>query len=314
TAQGFPPVPEGADPALRTKPAVGKGDGALTKLAVTTLIKGTGAGVIAGQQVTVNYVGVSYKTGEEFDSSWKRQQTFDFQVGAGRVIKGWDEGLVGVTGCSWTSRPTSRMATTPPAARAARCASSSTCSPSRPVPSDAESHAHRFRRPRGMRIFVRTIALLAGIGSTAVGIWALTDAEGFASWTGFGPGSHYVHDIGAFQLGIGVSMLLALLWTDALAVVLAAFLVGNTAHAWNHAADADLGGRGYEPYAFAAVSVLVLVALIGRLRELGWVVGDPGGAASPDLAPFARQKTALLTTYRRDGSPVGTPLSIAVAG
>jgi len=97
TAQGFPPVPEGADPALRTKPAVGKGDGALTKLAVTTLIKGTGAGVIAGQQVTVNYVGVSYKTGEEFDSSWKRQQTFDFQVGAGRVIKGWDEGLVGVT-------------------------------------------------------------------------------------------------------------------------------------------------------------------------------------------------------------------------
>ena len=76
---------------------VRKGDGALTKLAVTTLIKGTGAGVIAGQQVTVNYVGVSYKTGEEFDSSWKRQQTFDFQVGAGRVIKGWDEGLVGVT-------------------------------------------------------------------------------------------------------------------------------------------------------------------------------------------------------------------------
>ena len=164
-----------------------------------------------------------------------------------------------------------------------------------------------------MRIFVRTIALLAGIGSTAVGIWALTDAEGFASWTGFGPGSHYVHDIGAFQLGIGVSMLLALLWTDALAVVLAAFLVGNTAHAWNHAADADLGGRGYEPYAFAAASVLILAALIGRLRELGWVVGDPGGAASEQLAPFARQKTALLTTYRRDGSPVGTPLSIAVA-
>jgi PPOX class probable F420-dependent enzyme len=165
-----------------------------------------------------------------------------------------------------------------------------------------------------MRIFTKTITLLAGIGSTAVGIWALVDAEGFADWTGFGPGGHYVHDIGAFQLGIGVSMLLAVLWTDALAVVLAAFLVGNTAHAWNHAADADLGGRGFEPYALAAVSVLVLAALIGRLRELGWVVGDPGRAASEQLAPFARQKTALLTTYRRDGTPVGTPLSIAVAG
>ena len=37
-------------------------------------------------------------------------------------------------------------------------------------------------------------------------------------------------------------------------------------------------------------------------------------AASPELAPFTRQKTVLLTTYRRDGTPVGTPVSIAVAG
>jgi PPOX class probable F420-dependent enzyme len=165
-----------------------------------------------------------------------------------------------------------------------------------------------------MRIYVKTIALAAGIWSIAVGIWALVDATGFADSTQFPPSPHYVHDIGAFQLGIGVSMLLAVLWTDALAVVLAAFVVGNTAHTYNHAADADLGGAGFEPYALAAVSVLILVALIARLRQLGWVVGDAGGPASTELAPFSRQKTVLLTTYRRDGTPASSPVSIVVAG
>jgi peptidylprolyl isomerase len=97
TAQGFPPLPAGADSALATKPAASKGTGEVTSLVVTPLIKGTGAATQNGQQLTVNYVGVSFKTGEEFDSSWSRSQTFDFQLGAGRVIKGWDQGLVGVT-------------------------------------------------------------------------------------------------------------------------------------------------------------------------------------------------------------------------
>jgi peptidylprolyl isomerase len=97
TAQGFPPLPPGADPALGTKPDAGKGTGELTSLVVTPLIKGTGPAVANGQQLTVNYVGVSFQTGAEFDSSWKRSQPFQFQLGAGRVIKGWDQGLVGVT-------------------------------------------------------------------------------------------------------------------------------------------------------------------------------------------------------------------------
>jgi peptidylprolyl isomerase len=97
TAQGFPPLPPGADPALATKPDAVKGTGELTSLVVTPLIKGTGPAVANGQQLTVNYVGVSFTTGAEFDSSWKRSQPFEFQLGAGRVIKGWDQGLVGVT-------------------------------------------------------------------------------------------------------------------------------------------------------------------------------------------------------------------------
>ncbi|MDG6103728.1 FKBP-type peptidyl-prolyl cis-trans isomerase [Dactylosporangium aurantiacum] len=92
----FPPVPAGADPALSTKPAAKAGTGTVSKLVVTTLIEGKGAPAQAGQNITVNYVGVTYADGKEFDSSWKRSQPLDFQLGTGMVIKGWDEGLVGV--------------------------------------------------------------------------------------------------------------------------------------------------------------------------------------------------------------------------
>jgi peptidylprolyl isomerase len=90
------PLPSGADPALATKPVVAPPTGSLTKLKVTTLIPGKGAATKTGQSVTVNYVGVSYKTCEEFDSSWKNGQTFALTLGQGQVIKGWDQGLLGV--------------------------------------------------------------------------------------------------------------------------------------------------------------------------------------------------------------------------
>jgi PPOX class probable F420-dependent enzyme len=51
-----------------------------------------------------------------------------------------------------------------------------------------------------------------------------------------------------------------------------------------------------------------------RLGQLGWVVGEVAPAASPVLARFVRQKTVLVTTYRRDGRPVSTPVSLAVDG
>ncbi|GIJ23466.1 FKBP-type peptidyl-prolyl cis-trans isomerase [Micromonospora lutea] len=92
-----PKLPEGADPALGSKPTVTAGEGKLTKLTVTPLIEGTGPKVEAGQSITTNYVGVFYENGEEFDSSWERGQPATFPIGVGQVIPGWDKGLVGVT-------------------------------------------------------------------------------------------------------------------------------------------------------------------------------------------------------------------------
>jgi peptidylprolyl isomerase len=97
TSTAFPPLPAGADAALKTKPKVTAGTGTLTKLTTTTLVAGKGAAVKSGQTINVNYVGVSFKTGKEFDSSWSRSQAFSFPVGQGQVIPGWDQGLVGVT-------------------------------------------------------------------------------------------------------------------------------------------------------------------------------------------------------------------------
>jgi peptidylprolyl isomerase len=84
------------DPQLREKPVVKAGSGTVRDLKVTPLVKGTGPQVQAGQQIVVNYVGVTYQDGQEFDSSWKRNEPFQTPIGAGRLIPGWDQGLVGV--------------------------------------------------------------------------------------------------------------------------------------------------------------------------------------------------------------------------
>ena len=63
------------------------------------LTVGNGAEAKAGQTVEVDYTGWLYengKKGEKFDSSVDRHQTFKFPLGAGRVIKGWDEGVAGM--------------------------------------------------------------------------------------------------------------------------------------------------------------------------------------------------------------------------
>ena len=80
-----------------TKPKVEVPSGPPPKrLESTDLVEGTGPEAKAGDEVTVQYVGVGYKTGKEFDSSWSRNEPFSFGLGAGQVIPGWDEGVQGM--------------------------------------------------------------------------------------------------------------------------------------------------------------------------------------------------------------------------
>ncbi|MFJ9517155.1 FKBP-type peptidyl-prolyl cis-trans isomerase [Kitasatospora sp. NPDC101801] len=66
------------------------------ELQIRDIVVGDGAEAKAGANVQVHYVGVTFSTGEEFDASWNRGQTFSFPLGGGRVIKGWDEGVQGM--------------------------------------------------------------------------------------------------------------------------------------------------------------------------------------------------------------------------
>lgn len=67
-----------------------------TELQIVDLEEGTGVSAKAGDQITVHYVGVHFSSGEQFDASWDRGQPFPLPLGLGRVIKGWDQGLVGM--------------------------------------------------------------------------------------------------------------------------------------------------------------------------------------------------------------------------
>lgn len=80
---------------LRPTPEVPKGRPPKS-LALRDVVKGSGAAAEEGDEVTVNYVGVNYKSGKEFDASWDRNEPFTFTLGSGEVIPGWDQGIEGM--------------------------------------------------------------------------------------------------------------------------------------------------------------------------------------------------------------------------
>jgi peptidylprolyl isomerase len=82
---------------LDSKPAVespgGEPPGAFV---VDDIVVGKGRKAVGGDEVTVQYVGVDYESGEQFDASWDRGEPFEFTLGAGMVIPGWDQGIEGM--------------------------------------------------------------------------------------------------------------------------------------------------------------------------------------------------------------------------
>jgi peptidylprolyl isomerase len=83
---------------LTEKPQVAKPSGTPpTELQKTDIVKGKGKAAKAGDTVSVQYVGNSWSTGTQFDASWDRgSEPFTFPLGAGQVIPGWDQGIVGM--------------------------------------------------------------------------------------------------------------------------------------------------------------------------------------------------------------------------
>ncbi|MDQ3786053.1 MAG: FKBP-type peptidyl-prolyl cis-trans isomerase [Actinomycetota bacterium] len=82
---------------MAERPQVEKPTGDIPfELGIDDLVVGTGDEARKGTTVSVHYVGVSFSTGEEFDASWNRGEAFNFPLGGGRVIAGWDKGVAGM--------------------------------------------------------------------------------------------------------------------------------------------------------------------------------------------------------------------------
>ena len=82
---------------MSTKPEVTIPSGdAPSDLLIEDITVGDGAEAKAGANVEVHYVGVAWSTQSEFDASWNRKETFEFRLGAGQVISGWDQGVAGM--------------------------------------------------------------------------------------------------------------------------------------------------------------------------------------------------------------------------
>lgn len=80
-----------------TRPTVERPEGPVpTELVIEDQVVGEGSEAIVGSQIRAHYIGVAHSNGKQFDASWDRGSPLEFRLGTGRVIKGWDDGIVGM--------------------------------------------------------------------------------------------------------------------------------------------------------------------------------------------------------------------------
>jgi len=109
---------------------------------------------------------------------------------------------------------------------------------------------------------VTTAAAICGLSMLGLGLWAFLDPPSFADFIDFAPyNRHLIHDAGAFQVGIGAAVLLALWWSDALMVALTGFAVASGLHTLSHAIDRSLGGHDSDVPSLGLLTVVALIAL-----------------------------------------------------
>lgn len=125
-----------------------------------------------------------------------------------------------------------------------------------------------IRQSRTSRWIVAACVVITGVSMLVFGFWAWLAPSSFADFAAFPHNEHFLHDAGVFQIGIGAGLLVALLWADAIAVVLSGFLTANTLHAFNHATDLRLGGHVADAWELGAFSAVAAIALYLRVRQL----------------------------------------------
>ena len=123
------------------------------------------------------------------------------------------------------------------------------------------------KMPRAQLVSNLVVAIF-GILTLGLGIWALVDPSSFfdniADWPPYN--RHFIHDIGAFQVGLGAVLLFALIWQgDAVLAALGGAAVGGTLHWIAHITDEELGGRDLDLYLLGIVALILVVTFVWRL-------------------------------------------------
>ena len=125
-------------------------------------------------------------------------------------------------------------------------------------------------QPPSSRVDLVSVIILGGFGvfTVVLGVWAMVAPHSFFDNIGhFEPyNRHFLHDVGAFQIGLGAAALFALIWRgDAVLAVLGGVAAGATAHEIAHIADHGIGGRDSDPYTLGLIAVLLCVVFAWRL-------------------------------------------------
>ena len=120
--------------------------------------------------------------------------------------------------------------------------------------------------PPDLRPGVTAAVFISGLFMLALGIWAFFAPASFADFVAFSYNRHLLHDVGAFQIGLGAAVLLALLWADGVMVVLAGYVVGTGFHLASHIIDRHIGGHSYDPLVLGLLAVVGLAGMYARVR------------------------------------------------
>ncbi len=136
---------------------------------------------------------------------------------------------------------------------------------------------------RGSR-FARIVAVIGGLTLAAFGAWAFLSPRSFFDTLAVFPpyNRHFIHDIGSFQIGLGVVLLLGAYLRDALFVALAGVSVGSAVHVVSHVLDRNIGGNPESDIPLlTALTLLLALGAVARSRDRapadGVTSGQPRG-------------------------------------
>jgi hypothetical protein len=120
------------------------------------------------------------------------------------------------------------------------------------------------------RPFVSAVAVLVGLLTFALGLWAFVGPQSFfdqlAMWEPYN--KHFLHDVGAFQMGLGATLALAIFVKDSLLLALTGVGFGSVMHAIAHVIDKGEGGKSSDPVLLGILAAIVVIAAVLRARSI----------------------------------------------